>query len=708
MAIAILVALSTRSAYAYVGPGAGFAVVGSFLVFLTATVSTIVALLIWPVRYLTGAMRNRHARARSKVKRFVILGLDGLDPLVAEELMDEGKLPAFSKLRETGCFKKLGTSTPPISPVAWSCFQTGSNPGKHSIFDFLTRDPRTYRPLLSSVRIKGPKRHLRIGKYRIPIGKTSISQLRKGVPFWKVLGENGIFSNILRVPITFPPENFNGLQLSAMCVPDLLGTQGTYAYYSTGVRDDAKMTNGDFFHVTEDRGIVQGELVGPENPFRNDGRALKSPFVVTLNGNSDAKFTIDGRRLKLKQGEYSDWLTIRFSAAPGIRVNGICRLLLLSTEPEFCLYVTPINIDPAKPAMPISHPAVYSTYLAKTRGSFATLGLAEDTGALNDEILDDDTFLQQCIHIERERTDMFLDALNNLDHGLCVCVFDGTDRIQHMFWRHRDDKHPAHDGNTHRRNAIEDVYIRMDKLVSETLALCDDDKTVLMVISDHGFASFRYGVDLNRWLEENGYLHVKDGSRSGKYLEDVDWSRTRAYAIGLAGIYLNLKDRESGGIVDSGEAADTLRKEIARKLTDLEDPKRNTKAVAAVHKASEVYNGPYSGDAPDLIVGYNKGYRVSWESAAGQVSEQVFHDNTKAWSGDHCIEPSLVPGLIFCNRPITAENPSLIDIGPTVLDMFGVDTPTFMDGTPMAVADARHTPGIKGQESGIRRQGDET
>ncbi|MDK1031962.1 MAG: alkaline phosphatase family protein, partial [Planctomycetia bacterium] len=340
--------------------------------------------------------------------------------------------------------------------------------------------------------------------------------------------------------------------------------------------------------------------------------------------------------------------------------------------------------------MPISHPFIFATYLSKSQGPFATLGLAEDSWALNEKVLVDESFLQQCIDTDEEREKMFFDALSKVRHGLCVCVFDGTDRIQHTFWRDIDEEHPARRerGQHEGRNVIEELYKRMDILVGKTMARCEGEDTVLMVISDHGFNTFRRGVDLNRWLEENGYLKVKEGQRGEKHLSSIDWSKTRAFAIGLTGIFLNIKGRESQGIVDPGDEAARLRDEIAEKLGALSDPENGQAAVKQVYNALKVFDGPYKGESPDLIVGYNRGYRASWETAIGQVTDGVFHDNTKAWSGDHCIDPSLVPGVLFCNRPIAAEHPRLMDVGPTVLEMFGIEVPGHMDGKPLEVADA--------------------
>jgi predicted AlkP superfamily phosphohydrolase/phosphomutase len=682
--------LTPERADAYIGPGAGFAVMGSFMVMFITLLLAVLLIFTWPIRYLFRAIRGRKAFAKSRVKRFIVLGFDGMDPKLTRKFLDEGKLPNFARLRDNGCFKELGSTVPPISPVAWSSFQTGVNPGKHNIFDFLTRDKRTYYPRLSSVDIRPPRRKIKIGKYQFPIGKADIRLLRKGKPFWKTLGEHGVFSNIIRVPITFPPEKFRGVQLSAMCVPDLRGTQGMFSYY-TERAEDIEQTGGETLCVTRNGNVIEAKIIGPSDPLGEDGGTLACSFKVNIKNAESATLKMNGSTHTLKVGEYSEWIKAEFNAGFGIKVSGICKILLVATEPDFKMYVTPVNIDPEKPAMPISQPAVYSTYFAKLLGPFATLGLAEDSWALNENILNDDGFLQQAIDNDAEREQMFMDSLDKVKHGLCVCVFDGTDRIQHSFWRYIDDKHPAFEGQSpadqQRRDAIEQVYKRADVLLGKTLDRCDDEETVLMVVSDHGFNTFRYGIDLNKWLLDNGYLKLKDGASGKQYLEDVDWSQTRAFAIGLTGMFLNIKGRESKGIVDPGDEASRLREEIAEKLSSLMDPIRNEPAIKQVYNAMKVYKGPYKTEAPDLIVGYDSGYRASWDTAVGRVTDMIFHDNKKAWSGDHCVDQSVVPGVIFCNRDITTQNPRLMDIGPTVLDMFGVETPANMDGKALEVSD---------------------
>jgi predicted AlkP superfamily phosphohydrolase/phosphomutase len=684
---AIWMLMLPTPAFAYIGPGAGFALAGSFFAVFTAVLSAGLTLVTWPIRLIVRILFGWRAMIRSRVKRVVILGLDGMDHGLTETMLEEGKLPNLAALRDRGCFRPLGSTVPPISPVAWSSFQTGVNPGKHNIFDFLTPDLHGYHAKLSSVEIRPPRRVLRLGKYRIPLGGATIRLLRKSRPFWNVLSDRGIFSSILRVPITFPPEKLRGVLLSAMCVPDLRGTQGMFAHYTTRRRDEGEKIGGDVHTVVREGDTVRADLVGPDHPFRPDLGPVKAPFVVTITGPGRARLKIGGAKYDLQQGRYTDWIRVGFRVMPGVKVHGLCKFLLLETGPEFGLYVTPVNIDPERPAMKVGYPAVFSKYLAKRQGPYATLGLAEDTWALNEHVIDDDQFIEQCLDADREREAMFFDAIDKTPRGLVVCVFDGTDRLQHTFWRDIDERHPARPEQhvLDSRDIIGDLYRRMDDLVGRTVAKCDRDGTMLMVISDHGFGPFRRGIDLNRWLLENGYLVLHEGRGDEDHLAGVDWSRTRAFAIGLSGIYVNLKDKYFRGIVEPGEEADRLKEEIAERLTGLVDEEEGEDAVKRVYIASRFYRGPYKENGPDLIPGYRRGYRVAWETAIGRTTDRVFHPNTKAWSGDHCVDPSLVPGILFCNRAVEEARPRLMDIGPTVLQMFGVPVPDYMDGKALTV-----------------------
>ncbi|HEY9140044.1 MAG TPA: alkaline phosphatase family protein [Bryobacteraceae bacterium] len=611
--------------FAYVGPGAGFAFLGSFLSVLLAVLAGIASLIVWPFRMAWSLLARPR---RTRVRKAIFLGFDGLDPAITERLMTEGRLPNLARLRDRGSYRRLRTTFPALSPVAWSTFATGVNPAKHNIFDFLSRDLRTYLPELSSAKVWPARRILRIGKWKFPLSRAAVEMRRKGEPFWKILGTHAVTSTILRVPVTFPPEAFNGRELSAMCTPDLLGTQGTYSRFTA----------------------PEGALAGPEGthvPFRIRGASIE----------------IQGTSHPLRVGEYTPWIKLKFG-----RAHGIVRFLLNRLEPEIDLYATPVQIDPENPALPISHPAFYAIYLAKLLGTYSTLGLAEDTSALNDGAIGEEAFLRQAELTQKERESMFFSALERTRRGMVACVFDTTDRVQHMFHGRLD--------------VIEPLYCDMDRIVGKTLTYADE-KTALFVLSDHGFCAFRRGVNLNAWLLREGYLTLDSGlTSSGEYLEGIDWTKTRAYAFGLGGLYLNLRGREAHGIVMEEDTV-ALKDELVRKLTGLVDDEMGKTAIRSVYRATDIYRGPYLGAAPDLIIGYAEGYRASWDAATGRVTAAIFEDNRKAWRGDHCVDPPLVPGVLFSNLKMTAADPGIEDLAPTALSLFGVEPPVWMEGTPV-------------------------
>ena len=442
LAAAALLAIPTR-ADAYIGPGAGFAVLSSFLVVFTTIVIAIASILIWPFRALW-RLATGQKPPRASIKRLIVVGLDGQDPKLTDRFMNEGILPNFARLAKTGAYRRLRTTYPSISPVAWSSFSTGVHPARHNIFDFLDRDRRTYLPVLSSAYIGKVERFFKVGRYLIPRHRPELRLLRKSKPFWTILGEHRIWSTVLRVPITFPPDKFYGAELSAMCVPDLLGTQGTFLLFTTRPASGRFKEGGLRIAVEQKDDRIETAIQGPDNAFVVGNPPLTIPMTLAIDRAAGrVRARIDGTTVDLETGKLSDWIPLTFKAAPGVKIGGIARFQVLEMDEHFSLYVSPINLDPDNPAMPISHPSYYATYLAKRVGAYSTLGLAEDTWALNESVTSDATFLKQAYDIDRERQSMFFSALDRLRRGTVVCVFDATDRIQHMFWRYLDARHPA-------------------------------------------------------------------------------------------------------------------------------------------------------------------------------------------------------------------------------------------------------------------------
>ena len=511
---------------AYVGPGAGFAFLSSFLVLFITFILAVFSFLSWPFRLLIKLMRGQKAYKKSRVDQLVIVGLDGMEPTLVEKFMAEGNLPNLSRLKKEGTYAHLKTTTPAISPVAWSSFMTGSHPCKHNIFDFLSRNTKNYLPELSSAWIGNPKKFLPLGKYKIPLSKPIIKGMRKSIPFWKFLGDAGIFSTIIRIPVTFPPEKFKGHLISGMCAPDLKGSQGTFTFY-TSEKEKTKIDEGGvIIPLTISDNKIETYIPGPENSLLKKEEELKLPLKITLDStNKTANLNISGKKFTLKEKTLSDWVKITFRPGLGIKVRAICRFFISEISPNFMMYISPLNIDPEKPALPISHPFIYSVYIAKLLGSYTTLGEADDTWALNEGILDEDTFIKLAYDNHKESEDMLFNAIDKTKKGVVACWFQVTDSMQHMFFRYLDKKHPAlkFGQNIKSAKTIEELYLNMDKLVGKVRDKLSKN-SCLVIMSDHGFKQFRRGVNLNSWFYCNGYLNLKDGkSESGEWLKDVDW-----------------------------------------------------------------------------------------------------------------------------------------------------------------------------------------
>lgn len=579
-------------------------------------------------------------------QRTVVVGFDGLDPQLTEQWMEQGLLPNFAALRARGHYQRLGTSNPPQSPVAWAGFATGTDPGQHGIFDFLRRAPGSYAPDFSIAEQLPPQHTVELFGYRLAMDGGELRTRRQGKPLWLAAEEAGERATVLRVPVTYPPDPVQHM-LAGMGVPDLLGTQGTYTLLATRPVPNADNGGRVLLAPIAEDGTVSALLEGPPSPLHVDGRKLN--VALKLEPRSDgALLTLDGTPTTLRTGQWSGWLRLRFSAGIAGSIGGMTRAYLREGFPRPLLYLAPLQADPQEPALPLSAPPDYAAQLASRIGDYHTLGMPEETWALNQGHLDEEAWLQTVATTLREGEAMLYDALDRRDSELVIEVFVQPDRVSHMFWRGIDAQHPLHAQSSERaRRAIEEIYREADRVLGEVVRrLGAEDR--LIVLSDHGFAPFRRQVHLNRWLVQQGYMVLKPGADANQPLfAAVDWAQTRAYALGLNGLFLNRRGREPQGIVEDG-AAEALKQELAKGLLTLRDD-GDAPVVQQVYDSTAIYSAAHRDEAPDLQVGYAPGYRASWQTSLGAVPMLLLEDNRQFWSGDHCIAPEAVPGVLFAS-----------------------------------------------------------
>lgn len=590
-------------------------------------------------------------------KKALIIGIDGADPRALERLMNEGKLPNFAKLRDAGTFKQLQTSMPPHSPVAWTTIATGSNPGKHNIFDFINRDPATYLPSLAMS--KATTTHL---------GATAYESIVTADPFWRTSSRQKIPTSVLRWPVTFPPEKIEGHLLSGLGVPDVRGLLSGYTYYTSEEVENSKGPEKNI-KVTLNGDAIQTEIYGPRKRQGDKLTDIKAPLQITIKGEK-AMLALQGKTYEVPEGGWSQWMQIKFKIGFMNNAYGIAKAYLISTQP-FKMYLTAVQIDPENPLHHISHPNEYSAELARQIGLYYTLGIAEDTGALNDKKIDDKAFLEQIWQLEEEREKMFWAEFERFKKkgGVFAFVFDSSDRLQHMFWEEN-----AFNKTLKIHPEIEKYYVKKDAFLGKVLEQIGD--APLIIVSDHGFSSFQRAVSINRWLVDNGFMTLKqEPEDDGGLFKYVDWSKTKAYALGFNSIYLNVKDREKYGIVEDKEE---IENELIEKLANLTDEGR--KVIYKLYTSRDLYSGNQTPEGPDIIIGYNPGYRTSWQTAIGGLTKETIFDNDKHWKADHLIDSSFVPGILFTNFKITKEKPEQKDIAPTVLKLIDAPVPQNMDG----------------------------
>jgi predicted AlkP superfamily phosphohydrolase/phosphomutase len=681
------------------------------------TVTTVVfSLALAGCRHGSERAPLRHAK-----QKVVVMGFDGMDPTLARQFMDAGKLPNLKTLADAGTFSKLETTQPSESPVAWQSFITGVNPGKHGVFDFLTRNFETYFPDPSmGVKVEPPEFLWGF----LPTKRPRVTSTRGGIPFWIHAGRTGIGSVILTVPMTFPPEDVeHGDELSGLPLPDIRGNLGFFSYWGTDILDEGNTEMGGIVkRLHFEGGVARTVLKGPANPIlkqeerdlreRKKSSGLSDKEVARLEeldqskdvnlpmtvkwteGAGQAEIELGGTRLTLKVGEWSPWVPVTFPFSFLAKAQGMVQVHVIRADKELGIYGSPVNLDPRDPPVPISAPTDFSKRLVKEQGLYRTLGWAEATWPLNDGRLDEGDFLNDCERAFDDRERTILKQLERDDWDLFVAAIETTDRVSHMMWRLIDPTHPMYDRDLAARygDSIEKVYRRADDLVGKIHAKLPPG-AAFIVMSDHGFHSFRRGVNLNTWLVQNGYMAFqgREGERKtlddlfgrGKFFEGVDWSRTKAYAIGLGQIYFNLRGREAHGIVSAGAEYKALQEEVGAKLVGLADPDTGERVMRHVYARDDIYKGDRLRDAPDLQVGFNDGYRVGWQDTLGGIARTVVENNNRKWSGDHCATAGEISGgVIFMNRRIP-PSPHIMDLAPTVLKLLEVPLPPELDGKPL-------------------------
>jgi predicted AlkP superfamily phosphohydrolase/phosphomutase len=480
--------------------------------------------------------------------------------------------------------------------------------------------------------------------------------------------------------------------LSGLGVPDISGRIGKPAYYTSDPFFTAREGNEfsiDLVRLESNTGRQVTRIAGPPGrPFGREG-TIDLPMTLAVSPSRD-RLTVEAgsEKRELAPGQWSDWVSLEFRVNPVIALHGYARFLLEKVSPEIALYLSPIQFDPARlpPGFALSSPAGFARELANRFGRYKTMGWAIDTWSIQAGTLSEDAFLEDVASTAAQERRM-LAALLKERQRLLVHYFEFPDRVAHVFWRFRDPQHPAYDAALAKRygDVVEKSYETMDAIVGETArALSPDD--ALIVLSDHGFATWRRSVNYNSWLVENGYLVLTGGARrqnlealfsKGRFWESVDWSKSRAYAMGLGDVYVNLKGREKDGIVPPGAPYEALRDELVARLTRLTDPKNGERAVSRVFKREQVYRRFDPRLIPDLIVTNRPGYRVSWQASLGVPTDTVFEDNRDVWSGDHCsLDPEFVKGIFFASRPFrAAQVPGIADVTASIRALIGAPAP---------------------------------
>jgi predicted AlkP superfamily phosphohydrolase/phosphomutase len=610
-------------------------------------------------------------------QRVLIIGADGADPQIMARLIDEGKLPHLARLCAEGIWGPLRTTFPPVSPVAWMTCLTGVSPATHGIRDFLIKSEGSYLPTIGLFRVSG-------GSDGLPVYHS-----RRAAPtLGEILAEAGRTAYILKVPGTFPPPAAQGGTLAGFGMPDLLGTFGVSALYTTDPsgKRAAAPEGEELVHPLEPIGSGQwrARVAGPAK--------TSVSFVVRRDGNRIVlSLEAEGQRpaAVLGPGDWSGWVRQTFSVPGRGPVSGICRFKLLSSGPVLSLYRTAVQCAPDSPLYPLSQPPGFSARLADLVGLYATVGMPSDMDGVRRGVVDLETFLQDAYANWGQQIDMTLRLMAETSWDLLFTHLFTIDNAQHLFWKYQDPHHPGYDASlgAQYRLEIERAYRWLDAQVGRLLA--DIDRfTNVVVVSDHGGLPVYRLVYLNAWLAVQGYLEPREEVRGGEAAR-LDWDRTRAAMYGTGGVWLNVHGREPRGIVSPGAPYEALRHEIAEALLAWRDPETGEPVIAQVLRGEQVYGASARSSGPDLIPALRPGYGLGRGEGLGRVivGRPLIIPNQSPWSGGH--EGPYLPsdaqgiGILWgprVPRGGTLADAALRDIAPTVLSLLGVGAPGSVEG----------------------------
>jgi predicted AlkP superfamily phosphohydrolase/phosphomutase len=573
--------------------------------------------------------------------RTLLIGLDAFDPALFEQLHNQGKTPNLSRFVESKGYARLRVADPPQSEVSWTSIATGLDPGGHGMFDFVHRDPTTYRLQVSLL----PTRKNVLGLQFVPPHNARTL-------FEEAVSE-GYPATSLWWPATFPARLASPVRtLPGLGTPDILGRLGVGIHYSTH-----EPPGGELFKTPtrllsrSSAGRFTGAVEGPAQKTIKDTRSSTLDFELQVKDGHAACLLFGRQVVELALGKWSPIFELSFKAGFGVTLKAVTRAVLVKNDPEPEVYFLPLQLHPLSSPWPYGTPKGFIKDIWNRCGPYLTLGWPQDTTGLEEGWIDDEQFLDLCERICQERERIFLHLLDSFDEGILACVFDTLDRVQHMFWRDRPD-------------VIESWYRKLDALVGRILAKLAarpvGRKTRVLILSDHGFGDYSHKVHLNRWLVEQGYLRQFPGAGPGD-LKNVDWSASRAYALGLNSLYLNLQDREGQGIVPPGQR-DGLIASLREALLRWKGPDGG-QVVQNVLSSEKAFHGPLAEYGPDLVVGYRPGYRASAETGTGQWKDVSIEANPGHWGADHCFTSQAVPGVLFDSRGLDGiANPSYADI----------------------------------------------